>query len=1463
MLKSIILWIGMSIPIIAYGQCKQEFKSTDPGTFVAANGITDGFQADGFPDGVFTSYLAPQSYIELNYPFVRQGGEICIEVAYFSANSEFELDLNGTVIPVSNPGGTNFPQSLEICIPTTVTGPQSLRLTTLAGFVFMDGSSSSYCAECDPAIPDTDGDQICDILDQCPLSATGDSDFDGVCDDQDNCAAGNDFFDLDQDGIPFFCDSFIDTDQNGIEDNQQPGFPLTLTFSHTRGYYSSQFKLEMAALGPNVQLRYTLDNQKPSIANGLIYYGPILIRNNTTVRVMAYNYTDTTEIIAHSYLFPRDVVKQTNMSNHITRDSVYGPQLKTALAALPVLSIVSNQIFPSSNIIQETEVSVEMFWPDSSRKGFMLHSGVETWGGSVINPKKHYRLEFKEQYGAKNLDYDVFESDGYDATTYAIKPVKKFKRLLLRAGSQDGLNGEFGNEIHAQFIRNRVLFDSFLEMGYPAPHGRFVHLFVNGIYEGQFHLMERPDEHFLKSYYGDESSNYEIYKNGKFPNGNQNIFDTLNQLIDVSNEADALLAAKTIDLDQTAAYLLMMSYASGFDWNKNTNCLGFGSKGLPYKFMPWDMDFSLGNGGIYGTTGSYDPTYFEAPARVGPVPTALQNTLYFNYKMADQLACNCYNNGALTSNFIDSIYRYRADQVRTSLITESARWGDYDYTNPFAQNVPEWNVNEEFETEFNRIVTTYIPARTNHLIQHWKTNGYTPNIDPVSYNQLGGEADSMFQLVLSHIDATLLIFYTLDGNDPRTFAGDISPSAQLYTGPVSLPNGVITVKARALDSTKTLNTINKWSAMCPRTFYQNIDYDAIVINEVMYHPNSNCSLADSTEIPYIELTNTSDEPIDLSNCTFTKGFTYTFPSPAVLNPDDFMVLCEDSIEFRAFYGFAPYGEFLGRISKGGEQLELSNPFGEVIETLRFDNAHPWDKAPDGNGFSLELLHPESDNTNPFNWFRSDLSCGTPGQPNSRICAQTAPSIVINEINYNSDNQNFDPGDWIELYNPDTVAIALEGWTFYDDNNSFTFPDSATLAPNAFLVLVEDSLAFRSAFPEVRNFLGSFQFGLNDKGERLSLFTPEKCLSDYVIYNDGNDWPIEANGSGPSLSLNDPFSDNAIHSSWSASSTINVPYGTPGRANEPCPSFVVSAPDTVSQSTPVLLTATSDSLARYEWFTANGLPLFVLGDSVWISFNNAGLASVEVTRYYFECEETQTIHLQVQACGSLDITVLLEGAYDPATQLLRTDLNTGRKVLPGMTLNPISGQPYDQPPYLYMGTEGIGWTDASYPSTAVDWVLVSLRTDPSKASETHQLAGLLHSDGHISWTENCVLPWTLKDDYYLLVEHRNHVGGMTPIAVAPVNRQYVWDFSLSNSYAGTGFGQVNLGNGTWGLIAGDGAQLTDVVSYDINSADNAKWQVSNGLFNRYLPEDHNMDGDVNAGDRVLWFRNNGKFSNVEK
>ncbi len=44
-------------------------------------------------------------------------------------------------------------------------------------------------------------------------------------------------------------------------------------------------------------------------------------------------------------------------------------------------------------------------------------------------------------------------------------------------------------------------------------HGRYVHLYVNGLYWGVYNLRERPDDNFAATYQGGDNSQYDVVRN--------------------------------------------------------------------------------------------------------------------------------------------------------------------------------------------------------------------------------------------------------------------------------------------------------------------------------------------------------------------------------------------------------------------------------------------------------------------------------------------------------------------------------------------------------------------------------------------------------------------------------------------------------------------------------------------------------------------------------------------------------------------------------------------------------------------------------------------------------------------------------------------------------------------------------------------------------------------------------------
>ncbi len=68
-----------------------------------------------------------------------------------------------------------------------------------------------------------------------------------------------------------------------------------------------------------------------------------------------------------------------------------------------------------------------------------------------------------------------------------------FDALDVRAGNHDMV-------ARGAYMSNRFADDSLLDMGHVAPHGRFVHVYFNGEYRGQYHLRERWAAAMLASY---------------------------------------------------------------------------------------------------------------------------------------------------------------------------------------------------------------------------------------------------------------------------------------------------------------------------------------------------------------------------------------------------------------------------------------------------------------------------------------------------------------------------------------------------------------------------------------------------------------------------------------------------------------------------------------------------------------------------------------------------------------------------------------------------------------------------------------------------------------------------------------------------------------------------------------------------------------------------------------------------
>ncbi len=252
--------------------------------------------------------------------------------------------------------------------------------------------------------------------------------------------------------------------------------------------------------------------------------------------------------------------------------------------------------------------------------------------------------------------------------------------------------------------------------------------------------------------------------------------------------------------------------------------------------------------------------------------------------------------------------------------------------------------------------------------------------------------------------------------------------------------------------------------------------------------------------------------------------------------------------------------------------------------------------------------------------------------------------------------------------------------------------------------------------------------------------------------------------------------------------------------------------------------------------------------------------------------SQTTYLTRIGCQTVRLKVFLEGPYNTVNDNMNTTINNNH-LLPGQdcTLPFITdtphGQPYNTPPYNYNGNTGMQYGDFSgdtpYPPDVVDWILVSVRRTSlnNPDSTIWTCAGWLHKDGTVTFPDNCPGPVIdITKDYYIMVQHRNHLGILSPsfVDIDCSGAFLSWDFTIQDSYKPPFRVGEKFMDGIWAMLAANGDQVSSIKV--ISSPDRTIWsqqQSSSG----YKKADHDLNISVNSADETLWKLNQNKTTGV--
>ncbi len=509
-------------------------------------------------------------------------------------------------------------------------------------------------------------------------------------------------------------------------------------FSHSRGFRDSAFSLTLSQPDPAAELLYSLDGSEPAIP----YTGPIAVSGSLSVRAAVRRsgyHAPPSE--THTFVF-RDSVMSSPLMNATYTQGSLATRLRDSLTQIPTICL-SVPVLPDN--YNERPASIEVMLPDGSTP-LQVNAGLTRFGGSYTNfAKKSYRVNFRSEYGAGKLDSPLFR--GFDRGMVALD---KIDTLDLTAGNHDMVDRGF-------YMANRFAEDTMLEMGSLNPHGRFVHVYVNGTYWGQYNAHERLDDDSLAGYLGGSDSDYMVVR------GNDNSGDDfVNGTPDPVHRApwetvranrNSYVAVKSqLDVTHLIDFMLVWFYG---DSEGEFRCAGPINPGSGFKFWLADADGFLRTSAL-----TLDRTANSGP---GGLFGALVTEGHPDFKilLADRIHRHFFNNGALTPNRNLARLNARMKEVQNSLIAECARWGFRTPTN--------------WESAAQTIRTGLFPLRTSNLFTMLRNRAFYPSIDAPVFGQHGGSVPKGHSLSFSASAGT--IYYTLDGSDPRLAGGNISPAA--------------------------------------------------------------------------------------------------------------------------------------------------------------------------------------------------------------------------------------------------------------------------------------------------------------------------------------------------------------------------------------------------------------------------------------------------------------------------------------------------------------------------------------------------------------------------------------------------------------------------------------------------------------------------------------------------------------
>ena len=900
-------------------------------------------------------------------------------------------------------------------------------------------------------------------------------------------------------------------------------------------------------------------------------------------------------------------------------------RIRTALRSLPALSLVIKSgdmfgaypngttpsgtidpLYPTSSSGVKRDMtkpcSLELLQPDGTTV-FVVDAGVDLHGNasrdSFKNPKHGFTIRFKGKYGAGKLQ----------AKLYPDSPVREWDKLILRGDFNSSWLHQNGNDSlgsgddssqrpRGTRIREAYCKEAFRDMGGAASHHRFCNLFINGIFWGNYELMEDQAQDFGASYFGGQKDDYDVIDQGKLKSGSWSVWSSMKSLLgwtggtpttDPANppSSDTFLAAFTpaqyenlrgfLDLPWFLDYMIHHLYFGHRDWATSAgdasqymkNVYFLRAKNGTFKAMPWDLENLMWHQDEDRVTGMTTfsggvPSLFP-PCAIHP---RVRNNSQYRQEFADRAWRHMVRiGGALTPPVMAArLDKWTAINNQDSLCLESARWGDYRYkVHPYTlgttTQVYTWN-----GAWYDGTGPGYAAGAWTGGSQRFNTGHLLGNLGTWNASMANAWYDEVRRLKAVYYPVrtnNVLAQFRTNGLYPLLNAPELRNNAtDVVLGDAILPPGTLVklVLPAATANTSSFGDIYYTTdGSDPRPAYDTTGTPrpaASLYSTPFAVPGPVVvkarALAKTSNFPQKSAVRAASPGVNVTGTYTSTGGTsgrgQIIAAPLAL--DGLTLAAGDRILLKNQSTAAANG--IWSVSIPGTGLNGV-----------WDRAADWDA--DGEVAGGTWVRVTAGTQNQATAWRVTNTAGiavggsagsaivfstqafSPWSALLELTLLTGPTLAtvsIAEVNYNPRNsQGGSAAEFIEFLNYGTLPVTMSNWSM--DGVDYIFPAGFVLQPGNRIVIAssENPARFALQYPGVTP-LGYFGGSLSNGGERLSLLDGRQNIVCSVEYDDAAPWPTTPDNGGYALEIIDPAGDLQSPANWRASL---APGGTPGIA----------------------------------------------------------------------------------------------------------------------------------------------------------------------------------------------------------------------------------------------------------------------------------------------------------------------------